>query len=50
MTRTLMGVCVGTYYGASAGGPAVAWWWVVLTCTEVGWVLGVWLLLRDTNR
>jgi hypothetical protein len=27
----------------------MAWWWLALTCVEVGWVLGVGLLLRDTD-
>ena len=27
----------------------MAWWWVALPCVEAGWVLGVWLLLRDTD-
>jgi hypothetical protein len=27
----------------------VAWWWVALACVEAGWVLGVWLLLRNTD-
>jgi hypothetical protein len=27
----------------------MTWWWVALTCVEVGWALGVGLLLRDTD-
>ena len=27
----------------------MAWWWVALPCVEAGWVLGVWLILRNTD-
>ena len=49
MTRTLIGLCFGSFHGSDAIGPAVTWWWIALTCIEVGWVLGVWLVVRDTD-
>jgi hypothetical protein len=46
---TFIGSCLVVCYRVSVSGVTVAWWWVALTCIEVGWVLGVGLLLRDTD-
>jgi hypothetical protein len=47
MIRTLMGPR-SVRARALNSGAAVVWWWV-LSGVEVGWVLGVWLLLRNTD-
>jgi hypothetical protein len=46
---TFIGSCLVAYYGVSDSGATLAWRWVALTCVEVGWALGVGLLLRDTD-